>query len=29
MNGIDTVDTMPHHCGPPIPLHLLNQALLL
>jgi len=29
MNGIDTLYMMPHHCGPPIPLHLLNQALLL
>jgi len=29
MNGIDTVDTMPRHGGPPIPLYLLNQALLL
>jgi hypothetical protein len=29
MNGIDSVDTVPHHCGPPIPLHLLNQVLLI
>lgn len=29
MNGIDTVDTMPHHCGLPVPLHLLNQVLLI
>lgn len=29
LNGIDTVDTMPRRCGPPVPLHLLNQALLL
>jgi hypothetical protein len=29
MNGIDTVHTLPHHCGTPIPLHLLNQVLLI
>jgi len=29
MDGIDTVDTMPHHCGLPVPLHLLNQVLLI
>ncbi len=29
LSGIDTADTTPHHFGPPIPLHLLNQALLL
>jgi hypothetical protein len=28
-NGIDTADSTEHHFGPPIPLHLLNQALLL
>lgn len=29
MNGIDTLDRTPPHCGSPIPLHLMNQALLL
>lgn len=29
MNGIDSVDTRLHQCGPPIPLHLLNQVLLI
>lgn len=29
LNGIDTADSTAHHFGPPIPLHLLNQALLL
>lgn len=29
MNGIDTAHTLPRHCGTPIPLHLLNQVLLI
>jgi len=29
VDGIDSSDKTPHHLGPPIPLHLLNQTLLL
>ena len=29
VNRIDAGDRTPHHLGPPIPVHLLNQALLL
>jgi hypothetical protein len=29
MDRSDAVDAIPHYCGPPIPLHLLNQVLLI
>jgi len=29
MDGINTADTVLHHCGPPISLHLLNQVILI